>query len=59
MWEGSEMLVPEAERVAPEPGEFYQADLIGCRIESQESTLGADSRESVKLRDRLRMHGNM
>lgn len=41
LWEGSEILLPEAERVAPEPGEFYQVDLIGCRVESQGSTLGS------------------
>ena len=40
LWEGSEILVPEADRVALEAGEFYRADLIGCQIESQGSVLG-------------------
>jgi len=39
-WEGSEMLVPEAERVALGPGEFFQSDLLGCAVESQSGTLG-------------------
>jgi len=43
LWEGAEILVPEAERVALEPDEVYQADLIGCRIESHGSTLGVVS----------------
>jgi 16S rRNA processing protein RimM len=41
LWEGSEILVPEADRAAPEPGEFYQADLIGCTVESRSGILGA------------------
>ena len=40
LWEGSEILVPETERAALEPGEFYQADLVGCTVESQSGVLG-------------------
>jgi 16S rRNA processing protein RimM len=39
-WEGAEMLIPEDERVALEPGEFYQADLVGCTVETQSGILG-------------------
>ncbi len=39
-WEGAEILVPEAERVKLEPGEFYQADLIGCVVEDERGVLG-------------------
>lgn len=31
-WSGADMLVPEAERAVPEPGEYSHADLIGCRL---------------------------
>jgi 16S rRNA processing protein RimM len=31
-WEGSDILVPEAERARPEEGEFSHADLIGCAV---------------------------
>ena len=40
LWEGSEILVPESDRVAPEAGEFYRVDLVGCQIESQGTALG-------------------
>jgi 16S rRNA processing protein RimM len=32
VWEGSDILVPEAERAKPEEGEFSHADLIGCVV---------------------------
>jgi 16S rRNA processing protein RimM len=32
VWEGADILVPEAERAKPEEGEFSHADLIGCAI---------------------------
>jgi 16S rRNA processing protein RimM len=32
VWEGSDILVPEAERAKPEVGEFSHADLIGCAV---------------------------
>jgi 16S rRNA processing protein RimM len=32
VWEGSDILVPEAERAKPEEGEFSHADLIGCAL---------------------------
>jgi 16S rRNA processing protein RimM len=32
VWEGSDILVPEAERAKPEEGEFSHADLIGCAV---------------------------
>jgi 16S rRNA processing protein RimM len=32
VWEGSDILVPEAERARPEEGEFSHADLIGCVV---------------------------
>jgi 16S rRNA processing protein RimM len=32
IWEDADILVPEAEKVKPEEGEFLQADLIGCAI---------------------------
>jgi 16S rRNA processing protein RimM len=32
VWEGADMLVPEAERARPEEGEYAHADLIGCRV---------------------------
>jgi 16S rRNA processing protein RimM len=31
-WAGADMLVPEAERVKAEEGEFFHADLIGCAV---------------------------
>jgi 16S rRNA processing protein RimM len=31
-WAGADMLVPEAERARPEPGEYTHADLIGCSV---------------------------
>ena len=30
LWRGADVLVPEAERAAPEEGEYSHADLIGC-----------------------------
>jgi len=32
VWEGADILVPEAERARPEEGEFSHADLIGCAV---------------------------
>jgi len=32
VWEGADILVPEAERAKPEEGEFSHADLIGCAV---------------------------
>jgi 16S rRNA processing protein RimM len=32
IWEGAEILVPAAEKVQPEEGEFLHADLIGCAV---------------------------
>jgi 16S rRNA processing protein RimM len=32
VWEGADILVPEAERAKPEEGEFSHADLIGCTL---------------------------
>ena len=40
LWEGSEILVPESDRVVPEPGEFYYTDLIGCQVDEQGRALG-------------------
>lgn len=31
-WAGADMLVPDAERVRAEEGEFYYSDLIGCTV---------------------------
>ena len=31
-WQGADVLVPEAERVVPEEGEYSHADLIGCSV---------------------------
>jgi 16S rRNA processing protein RimM len=35
-WAGADILVPEAERVRAEEGEFFHADLIGCVVMSPE-----------------------
>jgi len=40
LWEGSEILVPESDRVPLEAGEFFRTDLVGCQIESKGSVLG-------------------
>ena len=40
LWEGSEILVPEMERAPLEPGEFYQADLVGCTVQTPRGILG-------------------
>jgi 16S rRNA processing protein RimM len=32
VWQGSELRVPIAERVALDEGEFYQSDLVGCEV---------------------------
>jgi 16S rRNA processing protein RimM len=32
VWAGADILVPEAERVKPEEGEYSHADLIGCVV---------------------------
>jgi 16S rRNA processing protein RimM len=39
-WEGAEILLPVEERVPLESGEFYQADLVGCAVETESGTLG-------------------
>ena len=39
-WEGAELLVPAEDRVPLEPGEYYQADLVGCAVEDRGSVLG-------------------
>lgn len=39
-WEGAEILVPEAERVKLEAGEYYQSDLIGCVVEDASGVIG-------------------
>jgi 16S rRNA processing protein RimM len=39
-WEGADVLVAPAERVALEEGEYSHADLAGCRVEWQGRTLG-------------------
>ncbi len=31
-WSGADILVPEAERVRAEEGEFFHVDLIGCKV---------------------------
>ena len=31
-WAGADLLVPEAERIRAEEGEFFHADLIGCSV---------------------------
>lgn len=42
VWEGADILVPEAERARPEEGEFSHADLIGCAVweDGKDSPLG-------------------
>jgi 16S rRNA processing protein RimM len=42
VWEGADILVPEAERAKPEEGEFSHADLIGCALweDGQDHPLG-------------------
>jgi 16S rRNA processing protein RimM len=40
-WAGADILVPEAERVRAEDGEFFHADLIGCVV------VGRDSSEPI------------
>ena len=32
LWQGADVLAPEAERVRPEDGEYSHADLIGCSM---------------------------
>ena len=32
-WSGADILVPDSERLIPEPGEYTHADLIGCSVE--------------------------
>jgi len=32
---GAEVRVPRSERIAPEPGEFFQSDLVGCEVVDQ------------------------
>jgi 16S rRNA processing protein RimM len=32
LWQGADILAPEAERVVPEDGEFTYAELIGCKL---------------------------
>ena len=31
-WSGAEVRVPISQRAAPEPGAFFQSDLIGCEV---------------------------
>src|SRR5581483_10400161 len=31
-WSGADMLVPETERLVPEPGEYTYEELIGCSV---------------------------
>jgi 16S rRNA processing protein RimM len=31
-WSGADILVPDSERLVPEPGEYTYADLIGCQV---------------------------
>ena len=40
-WAGADLLVPEAERVRAEEGEFFHADLIGCVV------VGKDAAEPI------------
>ncbi|MEP7352310.1 MAG: ribosome maturation factor RimM [Acidobacteriota bacterium] len=39
-WEHAEILVPPSERVQPEPGEYLDADLIGCVLLDGVSRVG-------------------
>ena len=32
VWQGADILVPEAERAGPEEGEYSHADLMGCNV---------------------------
>jgi len=34
---GSEVRVPRSERLPPEPGEYYESDLIGCEVVERDS----------------------
>ena len=40
-WAGADILVPEAERVRAEEGEFFHVDLIGCAV------VGTDAAEPI------------
>lgn len=42
LWQGADVLVPEAQRAAPGEGEYSHADLTGCRVVAAETgeTLG-------------------
>jgi 16S rRNA processing protein RimM len=40
LWEGAELLVPEAERAALEEGEYAHTDLIGCAVVSRGQDVG-------------------
>ena len=40
LWEGADVLVPPAERVVIEEGEFSHADLIGCEVWSGGAGVG-------------------
>jgi 16S rRNA processing protein RimM len=40
IWAGADMLVPEAERVQPDEGEYSYAELIGCEVVENGRPLG-------------------
>jgi 16S rRNA processing protein RimM len=31
-WRGAEVRIPREERLAPDPGEFFLSDLVGCQV---------------------------
>jgi 16S rRNA processing protein RimM len=37
LWQGADVLVPEAERAAPREGEYSHAELTGCRVVAVET----------------------
>ena len=39
-WEGAEIQVPASEKIAAEPGEYFEADLIGCVLEQEGRVIG-------------------
>ena len=39
VWQGADILVPEAERAGPEEGEYSHADLIGCSVVAEVSAV--------------------
>jgi 16S rRNA processing protein RimM len=40
LWEHAEILVPEAQRLVPDEGEYLHEDLIGCTVQAQGNTIG-------------------